>query len=88
MHRNLSPQASAEALGLSSDEEKRWKAQIVALQKLKAVIQREHLTHAEVARCGSTSRTRVTAILNEKFDHVSPAAMLKLVERLECRSRD
>jgi predicted XRE-type DNA-binding protein len=83
MHRNLSPEASAEALGFSQDEEQRWRAQIVALQRLKDVIQRENLTHAEVARRAGTSRSRVTAILNENLEQVSPAALEKIAERIE-----
>ena len=54
------PEALAEALGLSAADAKEWQVQYELLKRLKGIVQREKITHAEIAKRAGTSRTRVT----------------------------
>ena len=65
------PEALAEALGLSAVDAKEWQVQYELLKRLKGIVQREKITHAEIAKRAGTSRTRVTAILNDNLESVS-----------------
>jgi predicted XRE-type DNA-binding protein len=76
------PEALARALGLGSAESQEWQVQHQLLKKLKQIVQHESLTHAEVARRGGSSRTRVTAILNGKLDNVSTDLLIRLLSAL------
>lgn len=47
---------------------------------------REHkLTHMEIARRSGTSRTRVTAILNDDLEHVSTDLLIRILAALGYR---
>ncbi|MCC6587122.1 MAG: XRE family transcriptional regulator [Bryobacterales bacterium] len=81
------PEELAEALGLSRAESQEWQVQYSLLKKLRQVVQRESLTHAEVARRGGSSRTRVTAILNGNLDNVSSDLLIRLLSGLGYRVR-
>lgn len=47
----------------------------------------EGLTHAEVAKRGGSSRTRVTSILNGNLDNVSSDLLIRLLAALGYRVR-
>jgi predicted XRE-type DNA-binding protein len=76
------PEALAGALGLSASEAKPWQVQHALLQRLKNIAQGQRITHAEIARRAGTSRTRVTAILNDDLDHVSTDLLVRLLAAL------
>jgi hypothetical protein len=65
------PEELAAALGLSVAEAKEWQVQYVLLKRLKEIVRRQRITHAEIAKRAGTSRTRVAAILNDDLEHVS-----------------
>lgn len=76
------PEALAQALGLSGSDAQEWQVQHALLRKLRQIVQSESLTHAEVARRGGSSRTRVTAILNGNLDNVSSDLLIRLLSGL------
>jgi predicted XRE-type DNA-binding protein len=79
------PEALAEALGLTAADAKEWQVQYALLQRLKEVVRKEGLTHAEVAKRAGTSRTRVTAILNDNVDDVSSDLLIRILGSLGYR---
>jgi predicted XRE-type DNA-binding protein len=82
-----SPESLAQALGLLGAEVQEWQVQYDLLKKLRHAVQKEALTHAEVAKLGKTSRTRVTAILNGNLDGVSTDLLIQLLASLGYRVR-
>jgi predicted XRE-type DNA-binding protein len=78
-------EALARALGLSGVEAQEWQVQQVLLKRLRQVVSHEGLTHAEVARRGGSSRTRVTSILNGNLDNVSSDLLIRLLGALGYR---
>ena len=81
------PEALAEALGLSATDAKEWQVQYELLKRLKAIVRREKITHAEIAKRAGTSRTRVTAILNDNLEHVSSDLLIRMLVSLGYRVR-
>ena len=81
------PEAIAQALGLTVAEAREWQVQYALLKRLQQIIRKEGLTHAEVARLGATSRTRVTAILNGNLDSVSTDLLIRVLAGLGYRVR-
>jgi predicted XRE-type DNA-binding protein len=79
------PEALAEALGLSAADAKEWQVHYALLQRLKQVVRKETLPHAEIAKRAGTSRTRVTAILNGKVDDVSSDLLIRILGSLGYR---
>lgn len=85
------PEALAQALGLSGAESQEWQVQHALLKKLRQVVREGSLTHAEVpasagvAERGGSSRTRVTAILNGNLDNVSTDLLIRLLSALGYR---
>lgn len=77
-----SPKLIAKAVGLTKADAKEWRVQYVLLKRLQKIVNDEGLTHAEVARKGTTSRPRVTAILNGNLDNVSTDLLIRLLESL------
>jgi tetrahydromethanopterin S-methyltransferase subunit G len=65
------PEELAGALGLPKIAAKEWQVQHVLLKRLKDITRRQKITHGEIAKRAGTSRTRVTAILNDDLQHVS-----------------
>jgi transcriptional regulator with XRE-family HTH domain len=57
------------------------------LKRLKEIVLRQGITHAEVAKRADTSRTRVTAILNDDLDHVSSDLLVRILAGLGYRVR-
>ena len=79
------PEELADALGLSEPEAKEWQVQHVLLKRLKEVARRQKITHAEIAKRAGTSRSRVTAILNDDLDHVSSDLLIRILASLGYR---
>ena len=81
------PEELAAALGLSAAEAKEWQVQHVLLKRLKEIVCRQEITHAEIAKRAGTSRTRVTAILNDDLEHVSSDFLIRVLGALGYRVR-
>jgi predicted XRE-type DNA-binding protein len=79
------PEALAEVLGLSSTEVKEWQVQHALLKRLKEIAREHKFTHAEIAKRSGTSRTRVTAILNDDLEHVSTDLLIRILASLGYR---
>ncbi len=79
------PEELAASLGLSSVAAKEWQVQHVLLKRLKEIARREKITHAEIAKRAATSRTRVTAILNDDLEHVSSDLLIRILASLGYR---
>lgn len=79
------PEGLAGALGLSSTEAKEWQVQHALLTRFKQIVRVHRLTHAEIARRSGTSRTRVTAILNDDLEHVSTDLLIRILASLGYR---
>ena len=76
------PESLAGALGLSPAAAKEWQVQYALLKRLKEIARRHKLTHAEIAKRSGTSRTRVTAILNNDLEHVSTDLLIRILASL------
>jgi len=81
------PEELAAAVGLSAAEASEWRLQHALLKRLKEIVLRQGITHAEVAKRAGTSRTRVTAILNGDLDHVSSDLLVRVLAGLGYRVR-
>src|SRR6187551_141345 len=79
------PESLARTLGLSGVEAEEWQVQHALLKRLRQIVRTESLTHAEVARRGGSSRTRVTSILNGNLDNVSSDLLIRLLAALGYR---
>jgi predicted XRE-type DNA-binding protein len=79
------PEELASALGLSSVAAKEWQVQHILLERLKEITRRQKITHAEIAKRAGTSRTRVTAILNDDIEHVSSDLLIRVLASLGYR---
>jgi predicted XRE-type DNA-binding protein len=76
------PEELAEALGLSAAAAKEWTVQHALLKRLKEIARKQKITHAEIAKRAGTSRTRVTAILNDDLEHVSSDLLIRILASL------
>jgi predicted XRE-type DNA-binding protein len=81
------PEDLAGALGLSAAEAKEWQVQYCLLKRLKEIARRQKITHSEIAKRAGTSRTRVTAILNDDLEHVSSDLLIRILASLGYRVR-
>jgi len=81
------PEELASALGLSEVAAKEWQVQHMLLTRLKEIVRRQRITHSEIARRAGTSRTRVTAILNDDLEHVSSDLLIRILSSLGYRVR-
>lgn len=79
------PEELADALGLSRIVAKEWQVQHVLVGRLKEIARRRNITHAEIAKRAGTSRTRVTAILNDDLEHVSSDLLIRILASLGYR---
>jgi len=73
------PEELTATLGLSDAEAKEWQVQYVLLKRLKEIVRRQRITHAEIAERAGASRTRVTAILNDNLEHVSSDLLIRIL---------
>ncbi|HEY1183956.1 MAG: XRE family transcriptional regulator [Bryobacteraceae bacterium] len=81
------PENLAAALGLSAAAAKEWQVQHALLKRLKEIVSRQKITHAEIARRAGTARTRVTSILNDDLEHVSSDLLIRILASLGYRVR-
>jgi predicted XRE-type DNA-binding protein len=79
------PEDLARVMGLPASVAKEWQVQHALLKRLKGIVQREKITHAQVASRAGTSRTRITAILNDDLDHVSTDLLIRILASLGYR---
>ena len=79
------PAELAAALALSPADAKEWQVQHTLLKRLKEIVRKHKLTHAEIAKRSGTSRTRVTAILNDDIEHVSTDLLIRILSSLGYR---
>jgi predicted XRE-type DNA-binding protein len=76
------PEELAKALGLSATDAREWRVQHDLSKRLRDIVRRENVTHAELAQLAKTSRTRVTAVLNDNLDHVSTDLLIRMLAAL------
>ena len=81
------PEELAAQLGLPGAAAKEWQVQHVLLKRLKEVARQKKITHAEIAKRAGTSRTRITAILNDDLEHVSSDLLIRILASLGYRVR-
>jgi predicted XRE-type DNA-binding protein len=74
--------ALAKALGLSPAAGAEIELRSHLNSKIAEVVQRQRLTHDQVARLAQTSRTRVTAIMNHNTKDLSTDLMLRVLYAL------
>jgi predicted XRE-type DNA-binding protein len=79
------PEDLAAALGLSGAAAKEWQVQHILVKRLKEIARRQKVTHSEIAKRAGTSRTRVTAILNDDIEHVSSDLLIRILASLGYR---
>jgi len=79
------PEELAAAVGLPASAAREWQIQNVLVKRLKQAVQRQRITHAALAKRAGTSRTRVTAILNDDLNHVSSDLLIRLLASLGYR---
>jgi len=77
----------AEVLGLDRAEGVEIAVRSALNAKIIEVVRRRGLTHAEVAKLAATSRTRVTAIMNECTINVSTDLMIRILAALGVATR-
>ena len=76
------PEALAKALGLSAVDAREWTIQHSLSKRLRSIVQKEKITHADLAHRAMTSRTRVTAVLNDNLEHVSTDLLIRMLAAL------
>ena len=81
------PEALAGSLGLPPAAAKEWEVQHALLQHLQEIVRKQKLTHAGIAKLSGTSRTRITAILNDDLEHVSTDLLIRVLASLGYRVR-
>jgi predicted XRE-type DNA-binding protein len=81
------PEELAGALGLSGVAAREWQVQEALLKRLKEIARQRKITHADIAKRAGTSRTRVTAILNDDLQHVSSDLLIRILASLGYRVR-
>src|SRR5437016_18570 len=79
------PEELAGLLGLPAAEAREWQVRYVLQNRLKEIVRKDNITHAELARRAGTSRTRVTAILNDRIEQVSSDLMIRMLGSLGYR---
>jgi predicted XRE-type DNA-binding protein len=79
------PEELAAAMGLAAAEANEWQLQHALVKRLKEIVLKHGITHAEVAKRAGTSRARVTAILNGDLDHVSSDLLVRVLAGLGYR---
>lgn len=79
------PEELARALALSDVAAKEWQVQHNLSKRLKEIVLHRRITHAEIAKRAGTSRTRVTAILNDDLQHVSSDLLIRILASLGYR---
>jgi len=76
------PEELAEILGLAPADAREWQVRYTLLKHLKEIVRKRKLTHAVIAERAGTSRTRVTAILNDRLENVSSDLLIRILGSL------
>src|SRR5580692_11399865 len=76
------PEDLARIMELPPAMAKEWQVQHTLLTRFKEIVRRERLTHSQIAARAATSRTRITAILNDDLDHVSTDLLIRILASL------
>lgn len=76
------PEALAEVIGVSAAEAREWEVRYALLKHLKEIVRRKKITHAAIAQRARTSRTRITAILNDNIENVSSDLLIRILGAL------
>jgi predicted XRE-type DNA-binding protein len=77
----------ARALGLSPAEGAELEFRAELNHKIIGVVKRKKVTHAQLARLAGSSRTRMTALLNRKTEHIATDLMLRVLAALGYRAK-
>ncbi len=77
----------AKALGLTPADGLEIEIRSDLNDKIIEVVNQRRLTHSQVAKLASTSRTRVTAILNRNTHDISTDLLLRVVASLGVQAR-
>ena len=77
----------AAALGLSTADGLEIKIRSDLNDKIIEIVEKNGLTHAQVAKLAKTSRTRVTAIMNRNTLEVSTDLMLRILGSLGVQAK-
>ena len=77
----------AAVLGLSPADGAEIEIRSDLNDKIIDVVKSKELTHAQVAKLASTSRTRVTAIMNRNTGDISTDLMLRVLSALGVRAK-
>jgi predicted XRE-type DNA-binding protein len=80
-------QELASVLGLPPAKAREWEARAALADRIVALVRRERITHAEIARRVGTSRTRITSILNGNLGHVSTDLLIRILGGLGYKVR-
>lgn len=80
-------QAMAKFLGLSPSDGVEIELRSDLNSKIIDIVKEKNLTHAEVAKLASTSRTRVTALLNRNTAEISTDLMLRVLAALGYKAK-
>lgn len=76
------PEELAKIIGLSPAEGAEMVLRVELNLKIKEIVKKKRLTHAQVAKLAGTSRTRVTALLNNRSLDISTDLMLRILSSL------
>ncbi len=77
----------AKALGLDPADGVEMEIRSELNDKIIDIVQKNGLTHAQVAKLAHTSRTRITAIMNRNTHEVSTDLLLRILCSLGVRTR-
>jgi predicted XRE-type DNA-binding protein len=72
----------AAALGLSPAEGVELEVRAQLNQKIIQAVKKRKITHAQLAGLVGSSRTRMTALLNRRTEHISTDLMLRVLAAL------
>lgn len=72
----------AEALGLNPAEGAEIAFRADLNSKIVEIVQKKKVTHAQLAKLASSSRTRITALLNHNTSDISTDLMLRVLSAL------
>ena len=75
----------AEILDLSPADVREWDFQVQLAERIRQEIKRRKLTHAQAAKLAGTSRSRMTAILNQGLPGISTDLLLRILSSLGIR---
>ena len=81
------PEELARIFGLTPADAAEWEARRQINDKIIVAMKESGMTHAQVAKAASTSRTRVTAIVNRNRSQVSTDLMIRILAALGYRTK-